>query len=216
MKHFMAQYWLSFGAKPETVPMEFEFLAKEYRSHSPNRYYHTIDHAYDVGDFLIAHKDFADNWPAVKLAADGHDAVYIPGSDINESVSAISMGYIVVALGFSREMYEEVMRLIKGTKEHIISLDDIGGCLLHDADYSILSADWDTYSAYMNNIRKEYSSVYNTKKYLRGRKNFIANLNYSGIYLIPEIAEQLEEKAVQNLKREESLIMQELEKMGLM
>lgn len=59
-----------------------------YNFNSGNRYYHNIHHALRVSSLVSWHDS-----TALKIAALWHDAIYIPGSSVNEIASADALRY---------------------------------------------------------------------------------------------------------------------------
>lgn len=94
----------------------------------------------------------------VQLAAWFHDAVYDGELGVDERASAhLAQQSLGGALG------DEVSRLVLLTEQHVAGPGDLDGCLLVDADLSILAAAPDHYGQYVTEVRQEYSRVSDTK-----------------------------------------------------
>ena len=87
------------------------------------------------------------------------------------------------------------------TKGHSISKDNDTN-FFTDADLSILGLDWDLYSEYAQNVRKEYSN-YPTIIYKMGRRKVLKHfLVMERIFKTDHFFEKFEVLARENLRRE--------------
>ena len=83
------------------------------------------------------------------LAAWLHDVIYDSRASDNEERSAEYAHNVLKRLGVSRDVREEVARLILLTRTHETSPDDTDGQILLDADLAILGEDEAAYDAYV-------------------------------------------------------------------
>jgi predicted metal-dependent HD superfamily phosphohydrolase len=164
-----------------------------------------LTHIGKVDEMLNKYSHLAHSFIALKFAGDGHDVVYVPGSQTNEEDSALFMRGIMTRLGIPHETIAETERLILLTKDHKTSEDDIDGQLLIDADFAILGSDEAAYDAYAQAIWQEYvGSQKVAEEIFRGvRANLIEGwLLQDRIFLVDEIRNELEPIARHNLERE--------------
>lgn len=191
------------GNVDQVKPLLLE-LSRRYISRG-RRHYHNIFHIADGNQFLELYRHLAKNFTALKPAWDGHDVVYIPGSEMNEQESAEFMGRMLGKLEMPPEIIRESMRLILLTKKHETTDDDTDGKLIIDTDLSILAADPEKYKRYTQAIKREYvDAKYATKKEFRaGRATYLEGLlERDSIFLTKEIREQWEDAAQQNVRNE--------------
>lgn len=173
------------------------FIVQEYLTadlityyNSSVRAYHTLLHALQVAmiakDLLIKH----DHTPSYKnimdvyLAGLWHDAVYVPGSPVNEAVSATAL------LWFYPDRHESAEMIRQTTVQHHLGDDEypIELCCLLDADLDSLSLDYETFvrnndliqleskttaleSAVFLNRFLEKKSIYRTEHYKNTREH---------------------------------------------
>jgi predicted metal-dependent HD superfamily phosphohydrolase len=146
---------------------------------SGDRYYHTVEHLYQVLN-LIEQLD-----PAVSitlnLAAWFHDAVYDTHAQDNEEKSAELAEMALSEL--PAETIAQVRKLILCTKTH--QAFDAESELLLDADLAILSAEPTQYQNYAIAIRQEYRWV-SAEDYRIGRSQVLERfLQRDRIYYTP-------------------------------
>lgn len=125
----------------------------------PQRRYHTVDHLVHVLQVVDEHRDRAVDAAAVALGAWFHDAVYDPQRVDNEEASALLAESVLPTLGVQDAQVAEVARLVRLTATHDPIPGDRNGGLLTDADLAILATEPDTYLAYTQAVRMEYSFV---------------------------------------------------------
>lgn len=130
------------------------------RHRERHRRYHTLEHVLAVVRHVdeLARSEPVDDLGAVVAAAWFHDAVYEPRSPANERASARLARRDLAKLGWPVERADIVGEMIEGTSHHTDPADT-GTAVLFDADLAILGAEPDTYSAYVGNVRAEYSHV---------------------------------------------------------
>lgn len=166
-----------------------------------NRFYHTLAHLDNMLAQLSAVKGEIDNWPAVLLALYYHDVVYNPLKSDNEEKSADLAATRLASLSVPTEVTETTVRHILATKKHLASTDNDTNLFI-DADLCILGADPESYSAYTQNIRKEYA-IYPDFVYNPGRKKVLAHfLDMERIFKTPYFFEKYEQQARRNLMSE--------------
>ena len=170
------------------------------------RSYHNLFHVAKVDEMLNRYRRLARNFTALKFAGDGHDVVYIPGSDTNEADSAEYMRGVMQRLGISEETIAETERLILVTKDHKTTGSNIDGKLMIDADFAIFASSEEEYDAYAQGIWEEYVGTGRISEvaFKEGRSNLLRGWldPEDRIFLIDEIRDDLEPIARQNLQRE--------------
>jgi predicted metal-dependent HD superfamily phosphohydrolase len=129
------------------------------RWREPHRHYHTLDHLAAVLGVVDRHADAADDPGAVRLAGWFHDAVYDPHRVDNEEASALLAEATLPILDVPGPRVSEVARLVRLTASHDPAPDDRNGCLITDADLSVLAMSARDYRRYADAIRREYAHV---------------------------------------------------------
>jgi predicted metal-dependent HD superfamily phosphohydrolase len=135
-------------------------LAAAYAA--PGRGYHDTRHLLEVLEHLDAlfaqpEAGGADR-DAVVIAAWFHDAVYDGRPDDEERSAALAEE----TLGTSDvppTLTAEVARLVRLTRDHRPTRDDLHGRLLCDADLAILAAPRERYDEYVRDVRREYTRL---------------------------------------------------------
>lgn len=176
------------------------------RWREPHRHYHDVRHLAAVLAVVDAapapaHADHPD---LVRLAAWCHDAVYDPraGGDANERASAELAADLLTGLGVPEDAVHEVVRLVLLTADHRIAFGDRDGALLCDADLAILASPAADYDRYAAAIRAEYAHVPDPD-FRAGRAAVLRNLlALPALFHTPQLAEQGERAARDNLRRE--------------
>jgi len=194
----------SVGGKPSLVSEEFAKFVNQYQS-GERRSYHNLVHIGKVDEMLSKYSYLARNFVALKFAGDGHDVIYVPGSETNEEDSANFMKEIMTKLGIPDSVIAETGRIILITKEHKTTDDDVDGKLMIDADFAIFASPKADYDAYAQGIWQEYvgSGKVSEEAFRKGRGNLIKGwLGQDRIFLVNEIRQELEPMAKQNLERE--------------
>jgi len=168
----------------------------------PGRGYHDLRHLAEV----LAHVDELMPGPdqsreAVLLAAWFHDAVY-DGTGDDEERSARLAATELTALGADRSLVDEVVRLVRLTRDHRPAPGDRAGEVLCDADLAILAAKPERYAAYVAGVRTEYAHVPDAD-FAAGRAAVLADLLARPTLFHTERARTLwEGPARANLRRE--------------
>lgn len=174
------------------------------RWREPHRHYHDVRHLAAVLAVVDAAHDHADHPDLVRLAAWCHDAVYDPraGGDANERASAELAAEVLTGLGVPEDAVREVVRLVLLTAGHRIPPEERDGALLCDADLAILASPADDYDRYAAAIRAEYAHVPDPG-FRAGRAEVLRNLlALPALFHTPHLAEQGEQAARDNLRRE--------------
>jgi len=189
-----------FKVEPELGKKVFFDLVTAYSS--AERFYHNLEHIYQVLETIEQMRSLSLNLPSIQLAAWFHDVFYDPKAKNNEEKSAEYAESALNSLKISKPTIVRVKSLILSTKNHLTSTSDTDSQILVDADLAILgSAQWD-YQAYAQAIRQEYSWI-SDAEYRVGRKQVLQNfLQRERLYLTPYLFTKLEEQARQNLQTE--------------
>ncbi|MBN2693196.1 hypothetical protein JXR93_00915 [bacterium] len=165
------------------------------------RFYHTLNHIYDIINILKPIESKFENWNRVLWITLYHDFIYIPKNSNNEELSAQIAFEKMINFGHSEIDSQFVKSAILATKTHKeVENSDIE--LFLDADLSILGKKKDIYIEYQQNIRKEYS-FFSDKEYNIGRVSILKYfLNMKNIYKTPHFREILETQAKENISNE--------------
>jgi predicted metal-dependent HD superfamily phosphohydrolase len=125
----------------------------------PGRGYHDVRHLAEVLERLeeLFEAGVAYERRAVQLAAWFHDAVY-DGRAGAEERSAQWAERALAGLVPGPEV-AEVGRLVRLTEHHRPEEGDLNGCALSDADLAVLASPPERYRRYVEDVRREYSSV---------------------------------------------------------
>ena len=190
----------AYGSEVETADGWLAALTRHYSG--PDRHYHNLHHVAEMLRLLEQYERGAVDYAAVRYAAWFHDAVYDTRSRTNEEESAALAERALNELGVPPETAEAARRLIVATKRHEAEGDvpDLG--LFLDADLSILGAEGETYRAYGEAIRREYSWVPDAA-YREGRLKVLTNfLGRGRLYFTGPLADRFEARARSNLSNE--------------
>jgi len=175
-------------------------LTRQYSA--PERHYHNLHHVAEMLRLVERFESAAADYNAVRFATWFHDAVYDTRSRTNEEESALLAERALDDLRVPPERAEAVRRLILATRRHEAEGDvpDVG--LFLDADLSILGAEGETYLAYSEAIRAEYSWVPDAA-YREGRLKVLTNfLGRERLYYTEPLAARFEARARINLTNE--------------
>jgi len=196
------------GAHPAAVQAAGSAVLHRYGE--PGRHYHTAEHVAEVLaalDRLVgldAPGGDAAPGVAIDFAAWFHDVVHdaraVPGA--NEHASAGYACCVLADLGAPEPVVTETARLIRLTAEHAPDPRDVHGCVLTDADLSILGAPEGRYRRYAADVRAEYSFVADVD-WRRGRSAVLEALaRRPRIFLTDPARDIFEDRARRNLARE--------------
>jgi len=138
----------------------------------PHRDHHGPAHLLEVLQAvdLLGHE--ADDPEAVCLAAWFHDAVHDGRPDDEARSAALAVRELSVG-GADAGLVEHVRSLVLMTREH--DPHDPDGCVLSDADLSVLAAPAARYAAYVRGVRAEYAHVQEVA-FRRGRADVLRTL----------------------------------------
>jgi predicted metal-dependent HD superfamily phosphohydrolase len=194
----------SVGGNTSLIDSEFSKMVQEYQS-GDGRSYHNLEHIGKVDEILNKYRHLAHNFVSLKLAGDGHDVIYVPGSATNEEDSAVYMKESMKRLGIPESVISETERIILITKHHKTTEDDIDGQLMIDADFAVFASSLSEYDAYAQGIWQEYvgSGKVTEEAFRKGRGDLIDGLlKQDRIFLVGQIRDEFETLARQNLERE--------------
>jgi predicted metal-dependent HD superfamily phosphohydrolase len=192
---------------PESHPGSAELrdrLAAAYAH--PSRGYHDTRHLGEVLDRLdeLATHGSPYDRTAVVLAAWFHDSVYDGERDAEER-SAVWAEEALPALEpdlVDEALVAEVARLVRLTETHEPTDDDVHGCVLSDADLSILAAPRERYEEYVAAVRREYAHL-DDATFAAGRLAVLQGLaDKPSLFHTAWAREQWEGPARANLERE--------------
>lgn len=194
------ELFLPFQVEPTLRKKLFlELVAAYSRS---DRYYHNLIHIQHILSIASMLESFAENFPAIKMAAWFHDAIYDSQANNNEEKSAEYADDSLKKINIPTATINLVVRMILNTKNHATTLDDIDSQILLDADLSILASETSEYKTYAQAIRLEYSWVADAE-YRIGRKRVLQSfLQRDRIYFTDQAFQMLELKARKNIKAE--------------
>ncbi|WP_028607735.1 hypothetical protein [uncultured Olleya sp.] len=184
-------------------------LWKEIETHYTlkNKHYHNLSHLFEMLKNLKLSKPKTKDLDSLKFAIWYHDIIYKPTRNDNEEKSALFAKKRLKKINIEQKRIKTVQELILSTKKHnIILTQNQDNAIILDLDLQILSSDWDTYSKYVSNIRKEYK-IYPDFMYNSGRKKALTHfLKKDTIYFTKNYIDQHENQARQNLKQELDLL----------
>lgn len=171
----------------------------------PNRHYHTLRHLENLWLQLLPIQNDIENWDAIVFSLFYHDLVYRTTQRDNEQQSSILASQRMVQLGVPHHIITKTQSQIIATQQHQLSTDTDTNYFT-DADLSILGQNWNVYSEYLQNVRKEYY-LYPDFVYSIGRKKVLRLfLDLPKIYKTPHFFELYETQARHNLQQELALL----------
>lgn len=169
------------------------------------RHYHSLSHLEYLLAQLTPLRDQLQDWNAVLFTLFYHDVVYNALKSDNEEQSAKLAVERMTTLGCDPALVQLVEAQIVATKKHEPSSNPDTNYFT-DADLSVLGADWETYEAYFNGVRKEYS-IYPDLIYKPGRKKVLKHfLSMEHIFKTLHFRSKLETSARVNLERELAML----------
>lgn len=140
----------------------------EGKHSSKKRHYHTLQHLESLLTQLTEIKHEIQNWNAILFTLYYHDIVYNSLKSDNEEKSAELAEKRMKQISVSIDTIELSKSQILATKSHLKAIDNDTNYFT-DADLSVLGQNWETYSMYYKNVRKEFS-IYPDFVYNPGRK----------------------------------------------
>lgn len=173
----------------------------ELQYSTKKRHYHTLSHLDNLLQQLIEVKSNINNWETILFTLYYHDIVYKASKSDNEEQSAILAEKRMKQCCVPTTVIDICKAQILATKKHLIdSSSDTN--YFTDADLSVLGQRWESYAAYFQQVRKEYS-IYPNMMYNPGRKKVLKHfLEMERIYKTDYFHHTFEVQAKQNLQRE--------------
>lgn len=169
------------------------------------RHYHTLQHLDNLLAQLTDVKGEIQNWNTILFTLYYHDIVYNSLKSDNEEKSAELAEKRMKQISVSIDTIELCKNQILETKSHIKSTDSDTNYFT-DADLSVLGQNWETYSMYYKNVRKEYS-IYPDFVYNPGRKKVLNHfLSMDKIFKTDFFYKKYERQAKQNIQKEIELL----------
>lgn len=171
----------------------------------PQRFYHTLNHIYEI---TLLEKKFEKNLTnpvRVKVAKWFHDCIYDPKSSINEDNSAIFCSNSLKKLNVASQVVETAQKDILASKNHILPKDNLKDrdlAYFLDFDLWILASPPERYREYVDQIRQEYSHMNLEEGRLRRSKVLEQFLNRDRIFITEEMNKEYEDIARNNIKQE--------------
>lgn len=208
MDKWLEAYWhsLASGYADDLISTKF-WKELETKYTSKNRYYHNLSHLYNMFLQLEDFKTEIEDLDSLKFSIWYHDIIYKSTKKDNEEQSAVFAEKVLKILNYDPLKIERVKSLINSTKKHeLILSENNDNAYLLDLDLSILGTDWNTYSNYIQNIRKEYK-IYPGFMYKPSRKKVLKNfLERDMLYFTERFKDKFEIQARENLNKELSLL----------
>jgi predicted metal-dependent HD superfamily phosphohydrolase len=178
-------------------------IEKNYSS--KKRHYHTLHHLDSLLAQLTDVKGEIQNWNTALFTLYYHDIVYNSLKSDNEEKSAELAEKRMKQISVSIDTIELCKNQILATKSHIKSADSDTNYFT-DADLSALGQNWEKYSLYCKNVRKEYS-IYPDFVYNPGRKKVLNHfLSMDRIFKTDFFHYKFEIQAKQNIQKEIELL----------
>lgn len=169
------------------------------------RYYHTLQHLENLLTVLTEIESEIQNREVVLFTLYYHDVVYRATKSDNEEKSAELAEKRMQQLAIPGAVIERCKKQILATKSHLIA-NDSDTNYFTDADLSVLGQDWETYSDYYKNVRKEYA-IYPDFVYNPGRKKVLHHfLKMDRIFKTDLMYDKFEIQARQNIQKEIELL----------
>lgn len=182
----------------------FQMIISHYTE--PHRHYHNLHHLHALLQLQQTYADVINDHERLSLAIFFHDIVYDVKQGDNEEQSAIVAAAFLQRTHYPAERTIQVMEFIRATKTHQNTSNDNDLDYFLDFDLSILSAPAADYTAYAQQIRKEYI-IYPDELYNPGRKKVLTHfLSLPAIYKTTLFREQREAVARQNMQEEQETL----------
>lgn len=175
----------------------FEKLSAMYGG--SGRHYHSQSHVIHCLAHLQAWRHLARNPAEIEVAIWFHDAIYDTHRTDNEERSAEWAREYLQRHHVQDNVVARIFDMIMATKHHQVDDGDIA--LLVDIDLGILGASAANFEVYDRQIREEYHWVPSVAYRTSRRKVLKDFLDREVIYKTPEIYDQLERRARNNLER---------------
>ena len=169
------------------------------------RFYHTLTHLDNLFLQLFDVRTEIKSWDAILFALFYHDMVYDPLRSDNEEMSAELGAKRMKEISVPDQIIDDCKSHILATKKHDGNTNSDTNYFT-DADLSVLGQDWEVYSEYYRNVRKEYS-FYPDLIYSSGRKKVLNHfLSMDKIFKTEFFFARYEQQAKKNLRSELALL----------
>ena len=174
-----------------------------------NRHFHNLAHLEQLFNELQPLQSHVEDWPTLLFSICYHDVVYdvtthMVADDKEEQSAAFDEKHLQ-QIGYPQEKIDACKAQIMATQKHTKAADNDTNFLI-DADLSILGQPWQTYAAYKDNIREEYS-IYLDNIYNAGRKKVLEHfLQMNPLFKTAHFHKLYEESAKENIRREMALL----------
>lgn len=203
LKEQFEQLCLPFSENHNVINTLWNEIEKRYSE--KGRCYHNLLHLENMFKELETVREKISNFTVVSFSIFYHDIVYDATSKSNEEKSALLAERRLAELNLNNDLINAVSAQILVTKFHQKSEDEDTNYLL-DADLSILGKDLESYLAYTQMIRKEYS-IYPDLLYKPGRKKVLKHfLELNSIFKTDYFKEKYEVRAKENISTEIQLL----------
>jgi len=181
----------------------WEEIEKNYTG--KKRHYHNLKHLDNLLKQLSDVKEQIQDWDTILFTLFYHDIIYDALSKKNEENSAELAVERLHSIFFPDDRIKRCYSQIIATKNHALAEDNDTN-LFTDADLSIFGMEWEHYSEYLSQVRKEYS-IYPDLIYNPGRKKVLKHfLESNKIYKTDYFLENFEEKARENIAKEITML----------
>ena len=188
-----------YGVAEAQAEVIFADLVTRYEE--DGRYYHTLHHIQNVLETIESLHAYAQDVPAIQLAAWFHDVIYDVRRTDNEMQSAVYAGELLGKMGLPPKTIAKVDFMIQATKHNRDCPGDIDCQIMLDADLATFASDWETQEKIEQAIRQEYAYVPD-EVYRQGRQAILQNfLNRERIYCTDQMYTEREQAARRNIKR---------------
>lgn len=182
-------------------------LWQEIEEHYTNkkRHYHTFEHLENLLFQLTPIRTKISSWNTILFTLFYHDVIYNSLKNNNEEKSAELAVKRMNQLSIPNKVIENCFSQILATKSHKTS-ENSDTNYFTDADLSILGQNWEVYTQYYKNVRKEYA-VYPNIIYNSGRKKALLHfLTMENIFKTEYFYQKFEETARKNIQKEIELL----------
>lgn len=201
LKKIYSDLLSNIGFSVNETQQNWKDLEKAYSRKS--RHYHNLTHLKEMIASFETHQDRLQNPNEILFSIFYHDFVYSASKKDNELKSAEYA--LSILLENSNVNKQLVFDAICSTQQHQHNaIEDINWLI--DFDLKILAKDWEDYTTYFEQIRKEYR-IYPDFLYKTGRakalKHFLEN---EFVFQTDEFRSLYEEKARRNIEKEISYL----------
>jgi len=199
LKDTFIQLTIPYSSDHNVIAYLWREIEQQYNQ--SKRFYHTFTHLQNLLEQLEPLRNQVDDWESVMFALFYHDIVYNVLKKNNEEKSAELAKKRLSQIKVSDPVIQKTVELVLATESHKLhQSNDIN--LFTDADLSVLGSDWNAYSVYSRQVRKEYG-IYPDLVYKPGRKKVLLYfLGLNNIYKTAFFAGKFENQARSNLRRE--------------